>query len=103
MGLVVIMMGLSAWFAPHYRMFAGIVTGMCAAAALVLSDLGGFLLGNILGVIGGSMVFAWQPHASPPAEPDAGPPAEQTDQPSTAAEEPPREVPPAPLPPKESP
>lgn len=68
MGLVMIMLGLSAWFAPLYRMFAGIVTVMCAAAALVLSNLGGFLFGTLLGVLGGSMIFAWQP--LPSAEPD---------------------------------
>ncbi|KAB7849200.1 DUF6114 domain-containing protein [Streptomyces mobaraensis] len=74
MGLVMIMMGLSAWFAPSYRMFAGIVTVMCAAAALVLSNLGGFLLGTLLGVIGGSMVFAWQPHQpQQPHRPPDGP------------------------------
>ncbi|MBC2874007.1 MULTISPECIES: DUF6114 domain-containing protein [Streptomyces] len=79
MGLVMIMMGLSAWFAPSYRMFAGIVTVMCAAAALVLSNLGGFLLGTLLGVIGGSMVFAWQPHQ--PQQPQQPPPDGPEDEP----------------------
>ncbi|MEU5127091.1 DUF6114 domain-containing protein [Streptomyces mobaraensis] len=126
MGLVMIMMGLSAWFAPSYRMFAGIVTVMCAAAALVLSNLGGFLLGTMLGVIGGSMVFAWQPHQpqqphrppdgpeDEPVEPVAGDPAASPATPATPSAAPPRvplrkslrkslrEVPQAPpLPPKE--
>ncbi|WP_372407296.1 DUF6114 domain-containing protein [Streptomyces luteireticuli] len=72
MGLVLILMGLSAWFAPNYRGFAGIVAVLCAAAALVMSNLGGFLIGTVLGVIGGSMVFAWQPHPAP--EDDEPPP-----------------------------
>ncbi|MBZ4322127.1 DUF6114 domain-containing protein [Streptomyces sp. SCA2-4] len=114
MGLVMVMMGLSAWFAPSYRMFAGIVTVMCAAAALVLSNLGGFLLGTLLGVIGGSMVFAWQPHPPPPppsAEPEDGlderggpdEPASDTPAPPAAPPRVPlRKVPHAPhLPPKE--
>ncbi|MEV6568731.1 DUF6114 domain-containing protein [Streptomyces kronopolitis] len=69
MGLVMVVMGLSAWFAPHYRGMAGVLTVLCAAAALVMSNLGGFLLGTVLGILGGSMIFAWQPAA--PAEPDA--------------------------------
>ncbi|MGK5548084.1 DUF6114 domain-containing protein, partial [Streptomyces sp. URMC 127] len=67
MGLVMVLMGLSAWFAPQYRSLAGVVTVMIAAAALVMSNLGGFLFGTILGVIGGGMVFAWQPAAPVPA------------------------------------
>ncbi|MFI0741424.1 DUF6114 domain-containing protein [Streptomyces sp. NPDC021100] len=100
MGLVMIMMGLSAWFAPSYRMFAGIVTVMCAAAALVLSNLGGFLLGTLLGVIGGSMVFAWQPHQPqqpPPDGPEDEPvePVEPLPEGPAASPAPPA-VPPAP-------
>lgn len=74
MGLLLILMGLSGWFAPNYRGFAGIVAVMCAAAALVMSNLGGFLIGTILGVIGGSMVFAWQPHQPHPVPADEPPP-----------------------------
>ncbi|MEH6376202.1 DUF6114 domain-containing protein [Streptomyces sp. KLMMK] len=74
MGLVMVLMGLSAWFAPQYRTLAGVVTVMIAAAALVMSNLGGFLIGTVLGVIGGGMVFAWQPvtPASPAPAPEAG-------------------------------
>ncbi|MFF7727701.1 DUF6114 domain-containing protein [Streptomyces sp. NPDC008001] len=76
MGLVMVLMGLSAWFAPQYRTLAGVVTVMVAAAALVMSNLGGFLFGTILGVIGGGMVFAWQPQEPrdvPPARHDVTP------------------------------
>ncbi|MGW9173748.1 DUF6114 domain-containing protein [Streptomyces decoyicus] len=68
MGLVMIVMGLSAWFAPHYRGLAGVLTVLCAAAALVMSNLGGFLIGTVIGILGGSMIFAWQPVV--PAEPE---------------------------------
>ena len=83
MGLVMIVMGLSAWFAPHYRGLAGVLTVLCAAAALVMSNLGGFLIGTVLGILGGAMIFAWQPipAADPPGavgpapEEPAAPPA----------------------------
>ncbi|MFI1156892.1 DUF6114 domain-containing protein [Streptomyces sioyaensis] len=72
MGLVMIVMGLSAWFTPHYRGLAGVLTVLCAAAALVMSNLGGFLIGTVLGILGGSMMFAWQPAlGAAPAEPGA--------------------------------
>lgn len=61
MGLLMVVLGLSAWFAPHYRSLAGFVTVMIAVAALVMSNLGGFLIGTLLGVIGGSAIFAWKP------------------------------------------
>ncbi|MFG2221960.1 DUF6114 domain-containing protein [Streptomyces sp. NPDC048644] len=61
MGLVMILMGLSAWFTPHYRGIAGVLTVLFSAAALVLSNLGGFLIGTVLGIIGGALIFAWQP------------------------------------------
>ncbi|MFI0905538.1 DUF6114 domain-containing protein [Streptomyces sioyaensis] len=69
MGLVMIVMGLSAWFTPHYRGLAGVLTVLCAAAALVMSNLGGFLLGTVLGILGGSMMFAWQPAPDAAAAP----------------------------------
>ncbi|MFH9420590.1 DUF6114 domain-containing protein [Streptomyces sp. NPDC017529] len=65
MGIVMILMGLSAWFAPHYRGLAGILTVLVAAAALVMSNLGGFLFGTIVGILGGGMIFAWQPRPLP--------------------------------------
>ncbi|MGI5257553.1 DUF6114 domain-containing protein [Streptomyces angustmyceticus] len=73
MGLVMIVMGLSAWFAPHYRGLAGVLTVLCAAAALVMSNLGGFLIGTVIGILGGSMIFAWQPVAAAEPVPSAAP------------------------------
>jgi Family of unknown function (DUF6114) len=61
MGLLLILMGLTMWFAPQYRSLAGIVSVMLAAACLVLSNLGGFFIGTIVAIIGGSLGFAWQP------------------------------------------
>lgn len=70
LALVLLVLGLSAWFAPQYRGLAGILTVLLAAAALVLSNLGGFLIGTLLGVIGGALIFAWRPVPdAAPAEP----------------------------------
>ncbi|MFF9480041.1 DUF6114 domain-containing protein [Streptomyces sp. NPDC014733] len=61
MGLVMILMGLSAWFTPQHRTLAGVLTVLGAMAALVMSNLGGFLIGTLLGILGGAMIFAWRP------------------------------------------
>lgn len=76
LGLVMVVLGLSAWFGPQYRGLAGVLTVLLAAAALVLSNLGGFMIGTLLGVVGGALIFAWRPvPAGPPPEgqPDAEP------------------------------
>lgn len=65
MGIVMIVLGLTAWFSPPQRTLAGVLTTLIATAALVLSNLGGFLIGTLLGILGGGLMFAWQPYAAP--------------------------------------
>lgn len=72
MGIVMIVLGLTAWFSPPQRALAGVLTTLIATAALVLSNLGGFLIGTLLGILGGGLMFAWQPYAAP--RPGAGTP-----------------------------
>ncbi|MET9608439.1 DUF6114 domain-containing protein [Streptomyces sp. NPDC006512] len=64
MGIVMIVLGITAWFSPQQRSLAGVLTTLIATAALVLSNLGGFLIGTLLGIVGGGLMFAWQPSAS---------------------------------------
>ncbi|MFJ6793105.1 DUF6114 domain-containing protein [Streptomyces sp. NPDC091268] len=96
MGVVMIVLGLTAWFSPPQRSLAGVLTTLIATAALVLSNLGGFLIGTLLGILGGGLMFAWQPHggrgAAPGEPPDPSPGAAAS---SGAAVEPA----PSPLPP----
>ncbi|MER7399430.1 DUF6114 domain-containing protein [Streptomyces sp. NPDC000151] len=77
MGLVMIVMGLTAWFTPQYRGPAGVLTVLMAAAALVMSNLGGFLIGTLIGILGGALMFAWQPLPAA-ADPLPGAPAAPT-------------------------
>jgi hypothetical protein len=60
-GAVLIVCGLLLWFNPAQRIFYSIVAVLLAIAALVATNLGGFLIGTVLGVIGGSLGFAWMP------------------------------------------
>ncbi|MEU9252665.1 DUF6114 domain-containing protein [Streptomyces sp. NPDC048270] len=75
MGLVMVVLGLTAWFSPAQRALAGVLTTLIATAALVLSNLGGFLIGTLLGILGGGLMFAWQPHAATRPAPASADPA----------------------------
>ncbi|MFE5771639.1 DUF6114 domain-containing protein [Streptomyces sp. NPDC056485] len=76
MGIVMIVLGLTAWFSPAQRSLAGVLTTLIATAALIMSNLGGFLIGTLLGILGGGLMFAWQPNAGarrPSPEPSEPP------------------------------
>ncbi|MBO0843234.1 MAG: hypothetical protein J2O46_08615 [Nocardioides sp.] len=59
--------GLVAWFAPLYRALCGVAIFLLALGAFVGANLGGYLIGTILGIIGGSMVWAWGEKRARPA------------------------------------
>lgn len=54
-----IMFAAVAWFAPHYAGLCGVVGVLLALAAFVAANLGGFLIGSVLGIFGGSMIWGW--------------------------------------------
>jgi hypothetical protein len=60
-GAILIACAFLLWFNPAQRVFYSIVAVLLAIAALIASNLGGFLIGTLLGVVGGSMGFAWTP------------------------------------------
>ncbi|MEU6174776.1 DUF6114 domain-containing protein [Streptantibioticus parmotrematis] len=63
MGVFLVVLALTLWLAPHHRVFAGIATLVFAVASLVLSNFGGFLIGFLLGALGGAMAVSWTPDA----------------------------------------
>src|SRR5439155_21358789 len=60
---VLILCGLLTWFTPQQRLFYGIVGAIVAVYSLIGVNLGGFLLGLILGVLGAGFAVAWTPVA----------------------------------------
>ncbi|HEY9391686.1 MAG TPA: DUF6114 domain-containing protein [Mycobacteriales bacterium] len=72
-GILMVVMGLSVWIAPHYRVFAGIATILLSLASFLTSNLGGFLIGMLLGLVGGSLACAWAPVTPRPSGPATGP------------------------------
>lgn len=46
---------------PSQRFFAGIVAMIVSVASLVMTNLGGYVLGMVFGIIGSGLIFAWAP------------------------------------------
>lgn len=53
---------LTALVLPAQRHFPAIVAMMLAVASLPLANLGGWLIGMVLGIAGAGLVFAWTPY-----------------------------------------
>jgi hypothetical protein len=68
MGIFLVILALTLWIAPHYRVFAGIATLVFAIASLVLSNFGGFLFGFLLAALGGAMAVSWAPDGPEPEQ-----------------------------------
>lgn len=47
---------------PAQRHFPAIIAMMLAVASLPLANLGGWLVGMVLGIVGAGLVFAWTPY-----------------------------------------
>jgi hypothetical protein len=66
-GMLLVTLGLTMWFQQAVRVFAGVASILLALVSLVVSNLGGFMLGFLPGLIGGALSIAWAP-ATPRAE-----------------------------------
>jgi Family of unknown function (DUF6114) len=83
--LLILLSGLLLWFNPQQRLFYSIIGLLMSLASWVTSNLGGFIVGLLLGMVGGSLAFSWTPdkpprkeqgqradEGDPEPEPDAG-------------------------------
>jgi len=67
---VMVLCGMLMVFNPGQRLFYSILSVLLALATWPTSNLGGFLIGMLLGLIGGSLGFAWMPLSqTPPPKP----------------------------------
>lgn len=60
-GVLLVVLGLTMWFQPHSRVFAGVAAILLSLVSLVVSNIGAFLIGFLLGLIGGALGVAWAP------------------------------------------
>ncbi|MER6672320.1 DUF6114 domain-containing protein [Streptomyces sp. NPDC000983] len=66
-GVLLVVLGVSLWFQKHVRTFAGVAAILLALVSIPVSNLGGFLIGFLLALVGGAMAVSWAP--GPPAQP----------------------------------
>ncbi|MER6046805.1 DUF6114 domain-containing protein [Streptomyces sp. NPDC001793] len=74
-GVLLVVLGLTMWFQPVSRVFAGVAAILLALVSLVVSNFGAFLIGFLLGLIGGALGVSWAPgrpaqSADGPGQPD---------------------------------
>ncbi|MEV6962945.1 DUF6114 domain-containing protein [Streptomyces sp. NPDC051207] len=67
-GVLLVVLGLSLWFQKHVRVFAGVAAILLALVSIPVSNLGGFVIGFLLALIGGAMAVSWAPGAPPEQE-----------------------------------
>ncbi|URN13259.1 DUF6114 domain-containing protein [Streptomyces radiopugnans] len=58
-GVLLFVLGLTLWFQPHSRVFAGVAAILLALVSLVVSNLGGLFVGFLLAMVGGAMGLSW--------------------------------------------
>ncbi len=63
-GALMIASGLLLWFSPAHRTFYAIAGVLLAVLSFITSNLGGFFVGMLLGITGGSLAFGWTPAPS---------------------------------------
>jgi hypothetical protein len=84
--LVVVLCGALIWATPAQRLFYGIIGTAATIYSIVSVNLGGFLIGVVLGVLGGALSIGWVPDKRPgPVAPDESDEAfEEYDEDATA-------------------
>ncbi len=60
-GVLLIVLGLTMWYQPQSRVFAGVAAILLALVSLVVSNFGAFLIGFLLALIGGALGVSWAP------------------------------------------
>jgi len=74
-GTLQVVCALTLWIRPQFRLAAAIAALIMALAALVTTNLGGFLAGTFLGLIGSALALSWTPKARKRKPAKAVPPA----------------------------
>jgi Family of unknown function (DUF6114) len=79
-GILLIAAGIVLWVNPTHRVFYGIAGIVLGIISFPASNLGGFVLGMLLAIIGGALAFAWVP--AEPGSVDAAPAGRADDAPA---------------------
>ncbi|MCM2426066.1 DUF6114 domain-containing protein [Streptomyces sp. RKAG337] len=69
-GVLLAVLGLTMWFQPAVRIFAGVAAILLALVSIPVSNIGGFMIGFLLSLLGGALSVAWAPGVPVAAKPD---------------------------------
>jgi hypothetical protein len=64
--IVLVLCGLLIWLSPLQQTFYSVLAVLLALGSWITSNLGGFFVGLLLGVIGGALAYAWSRDEGPP-------------------------------------
>lgn len=59
--IVLVLLGVLIWTMPVHRVFYGVIALVLSVYALIGVNLGGFLIGMVLGIVGSVMALSWMP------------------------------------------
>jgi hypothetical protein len=74
---ILLLCGLLLWFSPEQRTFYSILAVLLSLGSWITSNLGGFFVGMALGLVGGSLAFAWVRGSGPPRQVRLRPPRKE--------------------------
>lgn len=60
-GVLLVTLGLTMWFHSIVRVFAGVASILLALISIPVANIGGFVIGFLLALIGGALSASWAP------------------------------------------
>ncbi|MFI1222139.1 MULTISPECIES: DUF6114 domain-containing protein [unclassified Streptomyces] len=60
-GVLLITLGLTMWFHSIVRVFAGVAAILLALISIPVANIGGFVIGFLLSLVGGALSISWAP------------------------------------------
>ncbi|MER7695343.1 DUF6114 domain-containing protein [Streptomyces sp. NPDC096095] len=67
-GVLLVTLGLTMWFHSIVRVFAGVAAILLALISIPVANIGGFVVGFLLALVGGALSVSWAPGEAPSAE-----------------------------------
>ncbi|UZI28662.1 DUF6114 domain-containing protein [Streptomyces sp. CA-278952] len=83
-GVLLITLGLTMWYHSIVRVFAGVAAILLALISIPVANIGGFVIGFALALVGGAMSISWAP--GKPEDAEGTPLAEHRDVERSAGE-----------------
>ena len=60
-GVLMFMFGLGCWLQPATAVYLGVLAIIVSVISLPTSNLGGFVVGALFGIVGGALALGWEP------------------------------------------